>query len=389
MKGHRRITTLELKPLSFCGSVQDAARQVDLALERAIDRNLPSSGRAGVALSGGVDSIYLLAKVRQLTGAGRLQSFTFGYGSDDPQMKRASEVAARYGTEHHETVVLVEELEELLAISVRYLEEPVGRDHFPSLIKMALMAAGKADVLLFGNGIEQSFTGEAVHRRVDFVERYPMLRGALEDLATEDYSGTAPRTKMGRVLISGKRVFHGTTPPAPHVLGVKGVNDRINLLYPAPALANFMRIDLARAKGHFRVKFAALADLAKIQMRTPFYDASIINLGLGMPATFKLRYGEGKFIFRRAACRVLPRHEARIPKGVSRLRHNDRFWDVLLEMASRYASDDIVRSRGLFDPEEIRLLREGATRKRRTMRWLYRLWYQVALEMWMQAFIDR
>ncbi|CAH2806368.1 MAG: hypothetical protein CBARDMAM_5157 [uncultured Caballeronia sp.] len=92
---------------------------------------------------------------------------------------------------------------------------------------------------------------------------------------------------------------------------------------------------------------------------------------------------------RLAAESLIPKRLAWAPKGIARLRHDDLLWEVISMLVKSKVTTERVMARGLLDIASVKDLIVLPARRKRTMHWLYRLWYLVALETWCELFIDR
>ncbi|WP_421403846.1 asparagine synthase-related protein [Agrobacterium fabrum] len=376
-------------PARISRSLHVAASELGQSLGLAVRHHLPASKRIGIAVSGGVDSIYMAALVRDALPDRDLTAFSYGFGPEDPNIRGAAQIAGLLDCNHIAVTTEPEELPELLRESIFHLEEPVGRDQYPMLYKMALAARSQVDSLITGNCGDAVFGTPALASQYVKAARWPILRKPLEDLATEDFSGDTPRSLLGKALVSLKHLkSHAATPPAARVLGTPRGDNRCHFPTTRPPLLAALRHDLENAAGEQAIKANMLDSASGLDLRQPYGDVSLIGLGLSIPDEWRFSTTHTKIALRMAAERAVPANLAWAPKGVSRLRHDDRLWEVVEAMLADKVSEERVQSRGLLEPKSVAALKRLPARRQRSMRWLYRLWYLIALEIWCELFLD-
>lgn len=143
-------------------SVEHTVAKVRTAVERAVHKQLKTTGEdVGALLSGGLDSS-LLAAIAGTTYHNQLHSFCVG-SPDSLDIPAAREVAKALGTKHHEYIYGEEELITALQDVIFYLES-----YDPSLVRSAIptyfvsqLARRHVKVVLSGEGADELFSGYA------------------------------------------------------------------------------------------------------------------------------------------------------------------------------------------------------------------------------------
>ncbi len=284
----------------------EACDRLQESLERAVADQLVSDVPLGVFLSGGVDSSLLVALARRAT-AGRLRTFSVGFGdSRVDEVRFAAEVARRFGTEHTELVVDAEEGLRLVPELFRLMDQPLADYALLPLWAMSRRCRRHVKVVLAGEGADELFAG--------YPQRYLPFR-ALEKT---------------RLPIAGD-VFLG-----PRLFG-EGARRRLlgDAFLPAAQLPfeRAMRADLARESPRGRVNAALLTDLkhwladdllaktdeagmlASLEVRVPYLDPGVVRLVTGWDADLKLGFWQTKRVLKALAARHLP------PAIVKRKKH--------------------------------------------------------------------
>ena len=128
-------------------------------LEDSVRRQLVSDVPVGLFLSGGMDSGAIVATAARLLGK-RLRTFSVGF--DEPtydERRFARSVAARWNTEHEETVFSSRTALDLMGDVGRLLDEPLVDGSFLPTYVLSRMARRSVTVTLSGDGGDELFCG--------------------------------------------------------------------------------------------------------------------------------------------------------------------------------------------------------------------------------------
>ncbi len=185
-------------------SLDEAAREVRRRLQAAIRRRLISDVPLGAFLSGGVDSAAIVSVMAGVMGE-PVKTFTIGFddreGYDERPFARA--VAARFGTDHHESVVHPEAVD-LVERLVWHHDQPFGDSSAVPTFLLNQVARQQVTVALSGDGGDELFGGYerfAAGLAIDRLRRIPpvvrgagrLLLGALQPSALKGRVGSAQR----------------------------------------------------------------------------------------------------------------------------------------------------------------------------------------------------
>ena len=134
-------------------------------------------------LSGGVDSSLNVALMSELMNR-PVTTFTIGYeGKEDyNEFQFARRIAARYKTDHHETLINGEEAQNFLPLLVRLQDEPIADNVcIPLYFLSRLVKQSGTTVVQVGEGADENFLGywwcEHYRQKYESVYR-PALSGA-------------------------------------------------------------------------------------------------------------------------------------------------------------------------------------------------------------------
>ncbi|MFN8557635.1 MAG: asparagine synthase (glutamine-hydrolyzing) [Dehalococcoidia bacterium] len=396
---------------------------------RAVRRQQLSDVPVGAFLSGGLDSSAIVAA---MTGAGQaLRTFTIAYRREDQSLEQVGDetgyarlVAERFGCEH--TAITVRpEMTDLLPRLVWHMDEPLSDPAAIGTYIIAAAARPDVTVLLSGQGADELLAGYRTyssHLLADRLGRLPVaLRRGL--LAGADIiphlRPSAPGLSRGLMLAAHRYLANlarnGGLPAAERHAAYHTFMDgpeRARLIAPAFAerlagrdplrwhrrydrqfagahpLDRRLYVDLKTFLPERNLLYAdKMGMAASAEIRVPFLDNELVDLAARMPASLKLRGLTGKYVLRAAMRDTLPHavlHRRKAGFGAP-----IRRWlmDDLRPMLDDLLSDERVRRRGYFRPEEVRRLRRQAEHGLGNS--AQQLWILLTLEIWHQVFFDQ
>lgn len=270
----------------------EVADELLALLEESVRLRFRSDVPVGVCLSGGLDSSLLTGLIRRVLGPDTpIRSYTFHTG--DPRydelpwvesMLEGSAFLPRYCR------LAVEDVPELAERVQGFQDEPYGG--LPTLGMARVHGAAAGDgvtVLLDGNGLDEGWAGYDYYRRASEV---PLARGPVQ--------GSADRSPGAACLAEGlARLVERWVPERPF----------------GDPLADLQHRDLRHAKIPRAMRFAdRVSMMFSRELREPFLDHRIVELGLRQPADRKIRDGRGKWLARRVAEGILPPSVREAPK---------------------------------------------------------------------------
>jgi asparagine synthase (glutamine-hydrolysing) len=143
----------------------EAVDKVAAALAEAVEQNLVADVPVGAYLSGGVDSSLIVAMMARRSGAGRVHTFSAGFG--DPvldEVGHARRVSQHLGTAHHEVTVLADDFERLWPTLTWHRDAPMSEPADVAVFRLAELARQEVKVVLSGEGSDELFAGYPKHR---------------------------------------------------------------------------------------------------------------------------------------------------------------------------------------------------------------------------------
>ena len=353
-----------------------------------VQSHMISDAPLGAALSGGLDSSGIVALMSQ--GGTKVDTFTVGHGTDDPDLINARLVAEHCRTNHHEILVSAENILDLLPTVIWHLEEPLGQMESVQMYINYREAAKFVKVLLIGEGADECFAGYAryklLHRSV------PIPQTVRKELYERVYmyADRAPNSFPARAVA---RTLWGELPgsplPDPQPLAPMPLSDGNGKHVLERALVHDQRTYLH----HLSLKRAdALGMAHSVELRVPFLDRQIVELAARIPASMMVRRGMEKYILRRALEPLLPRSISWRRKRGFQMRLNLGLVETLEYLCDKLLRPEAVRSRGFFDPELASTLRRTRPRRFATPMaqkvWSFRVWSMILCELWARTFLD-
>jgi asparagine synthase (glutamine-hydrolysing) len=404
----------------FAGDADAAARAVRGALDVSVQRQLVADVQVGAFLSGGLDSSSIVAFARKHVPDQRVQCFTIetttsaaeeGFADDLPYAKR---VAQHLDVDLH-TIRVGPEIVTHFERMVRHLDEPQA-DLAPlnALMICQLAREHGIKVLLSGAGGDDIFTGYRRHyalmqeRLWDWLPRPgrrligaaarrlpahpPLLRRVRRALGDAGLDGDArlvsyftwlPDAESMPLLGAGVRAqLAGWSPAQPLLASLAAIGaepDRLN------------RMLFLEAK-HFlcdhNLNYTDKMGMAVgVEVRVPFLDPDLMQLAASLPAGYKQRGAEGKWILKKAMEPDLPHDVIYRPKTGFGVPLRRWLRNELRETVADLLSERSLAARGLFDPQAVTRLRQLDAAGRTDA--AYPLLALCSIELWCRIFLDK
>jgi asparagine synthase (glutamine-hydrolysing) len=307
-------------------------------LNLSVRRHLIADVPVGIFLSGGLDSSTLAAMASRFT-QGPVKTFTVGFAASDrgDEAAEAAGLARRIGSDHEATELSPEVFDELPAI-VESLEEPIADSAILPLWTLCARTARSMKVVLAGEGGDEVFGGyERYFYWRNTAQRASHLPPAALRLARAAAHRLPQRTRGPFNLIRrlGKFADSSQMEPAQRYLSWFDIFGQLERQSLAPDAT-----ETARARFEELFGEAAEAELDPVQtlqyvdihtmlldnlftkadklsmahgleVRVPFMDRPLVELGLGLPVHEKVALFKGKVLLRRFVADELKRKVAR------------------------------------------------------------------------------
>ena len=317
-------------------SFEDSCQSLTALLTDSVGQCLADSQpRAGIFLSGGIDSAYLAALAKKQAG---LTAFSVGYL---PAYRKDETGAAQATARLLDLPVQTfkpapSELLDILEAAAPDLPEPVADASFLSQLYLARQAGPQTNVLLDGTGADNLFGGlnkVIAESYLRLLSRLPgfsrrMLSAVLERMPTSRKWALTDQARKLQKLLYG----YGLTGQQRQVYWTRFIHPEIlhNLVQPAWLPDRDLAQELLIANydtGQFDSDLQASAAmsmktimpwgslyklycidlLSGVSIRAPFLSPAMIHFGFNLPDEYKVHGREVKYILRQAARQVVPR----------------------------------------------------------------------------------
>ncbi|MBK9120374.1 MAG: asparagine synthase (glutamine-hydrolyzing) [Phycisphaerales bacterium] len=394
-----------LDPAPFHGSYAEALDQLNVLLRRAVERRLVADVPLGAFLSGGLDSSIVVALMVQL-GVRPLRTFSMGF--TDPQYDEtrfARRVAAHFGTEHHEHLV-VPEAHTILAQLAWHYDEPFADSSAIPTYYVSHWTRQHVTVALTGDGGDELFAGYDRYRAAALAERFDLVPGAVRRVLAA-LAGWLPHAqprswghrtyRFAQALaappadryLSWVNVFPpallatGYRPEFAATLALDAPLDWFRGLYeaaPGPAANRAIRTDFASYLPFDLLTKVDIASMAcGLECRAPFLDHELASFAAALPLAWRLK-GGGKHILRDWAADKLPPAVLRRPKMGFGVPVGRWFRAELRDTLRTHLLARDGLSMRIFRPEWLAQLVEGHLSGRANYE--HALWALLMLEYW-------
>ncbi|HZX25447.1 MAG TPA: XrtA/PEP-CTERM system amidotransferase [Telluria sp.] len=316
-------------------SLTEACAELVARLREAVRVRLVADVPLGAFLSGGVDSS---AVVAMMAGLGNEPVETCSIGFPDPrydESRFAGEVASLYRTRHHTRQVDPDDTGLVDLLAALY-DEPFADSSALPTYRVCQLARERVTVALSGDGGDEHLAGYRRYRLAvaeDSVRRRipAAWRGAMFGMLGRAY----PKADWAPRFLRAKTTFQGLARDLVDAYhrGVSLLSPELRARLFSPSMRSALQgySALATFRGH-AVRAPADDPLALLQyldlktylpgdiltkvdrasmahaleVRGPLLDHKLVEWIASLPSAFKLRRGEGKFVFKRSLERYLP-----------------------------------------------------------------------------------
>ncbi len=397
---------------------REAIVGVTAHLRQAVHRQLVADVPVGAFLSGGLDSSALVAFARERSPGIRCFSIELvggqeaGFADDLPYARL---VAQHLGVPVEVVTVDAGRMAADLEQMVFQLDEPLADPAPLNVFYISRLARQHGvPVLLAGTGGDDLFAGYRRHqalrlsrywarapasaqgmlaravRRLD--QRRPLVRRAsrwLDGAVPDGEAGLASlflwarRADLLSLYAPDVRVLLDEANPATPLL---------DFLAPLPNGATELERLLALEQrfflaDHNLIYFDKMSMAVGVEVRVPFLDLELVELAARIPASLKVRRGQGKWVLKRAVAPLLPGDVVQRPKTGFGAPLRRWLRDELRPLVSDVLSETSLKHRGLFDPGAVQRLIQAHHAGRVDA--AYTIFSLLCIELWCRAYIDR
>jgi asparagine synthase (glutamine-hydrolysing) len=392
-------------------------------LNRVVGMEMVADVPLGSFLSGGIDSSSIVALMKNHSGGRRVSTYTIGIEAEDlrydiipDDVVWARRVNELLDTEYHE-IMLKPDVTDLLPKLVYHLDEPAIDMAIPSYL-VSRAARETLTVMLSGMGGDEVFAGYPRQMAMKLASAFDPVPGLLrrplmKTLATVLPGGlpgklTAPLRNAKKFARSAALDFenrylgYGTyfTDEAKARLYTDEMREATRELdayhhhrryfervKTAAPLNRLLYVDLKTFLPCLNLTTTDKTSMAaNLEVRVPFLNHELVELAARMPTNLKLHGLKRKYILKRVAETLLPKDVVwRRKAGFSA---PIRSWlrGALRPMVDDLLSEETIRRRGLFKPQEVRRIIAANLSGREDYN--LQVFQLLTLELWQRTFID-
>jgi asparagine synthase (glutamine-hydrolysing) len=325
------------EPFTPAKSLADAKEELLSLYKDAIKRQLISDVPVGLLLSGGVDSGMLLA-LMNLNGKD-WPTYTVGYGSSfaHDELADAEQTARLLGSKHTSINITKATFEEALPKIVATLEEPIAASSIVPMYFVCQRARQDVKVALVGQGPDELFGGYRRHLGVRYSAWWSNLPNWLRSPISSTVSAL-PRNEMLKrgvhslfiddrmrryqhvlSLLPGDQVEglfqEGMLPRHAGDTILSCWQDMVDLMEGTDALGGLQFLEVRSTLPDELLMYADKLSMAHgLELRVPFVDKEIVEYVERLPATFKVRNGNRKWLHKQVCGAFLPNSIMQRPK---------------------------------------------------------------------------
>jgi asparagine synthase (glutamine-hydrolysing) len=369
------------------GSARDLEAQLIEHLRAAVRSRMVADVPLGAFLSGGVDSSAVVALMAEASRAA-VKTCTIGFDeAGHDETAHAQLIAERFATEHRVRKVAADDFV-LIDTLVHHFDEPFADASALATYRVCELAREQVTVALSGDGADEALAG---YRRYKFHAAEERVRAALPTqvrglfgtlgraypkadwaprplrakttlLALAEEGGAAYAKAVGVTAPSVR--FGLYTDAARTQLGGHRAETRyIETMRHAPARDGLDRAQYADFKhwlpGDILTKMDRTSMAVSLEAREPLLDYRFVEFAATLPASLRIRGGQGKWLMKKALEPYLPRDILYRPKMGFVTPVSAWFRAALADEAAGLARSSVLAGSGWFEPRAIARLAEA------------------------------
>jgi asparagine synthase (glutamine-hydrolysing) len=390
-------------------------------LRASIKKRMMADVPFGVFLSGGVDSSTNVALMSELMDD-PVRTFSVGFKEHEQynELEYAREISKRFGTDHHEVILDVEDLESFVPELIHHQDEPIADWVCVPLYFVAKLARDNGTIVVqVGEGSDELFHGydhyiSAARFRRRFWEPFQRVPRPLRQATSRMAVGLSERVGRGEVHVQALReaadgrlpfwggaiCYRGTLKDRVMANGGNGGGpssyDVVERFW-SQAERERPGADLLQKMTYLELK-QRLAELllmrvdkmtmaTSVEARVPFLDHELVEFAMALPPEMKVRDGVGKYVLKKAVEDVLPRHIVYRKKQGFGAPVAEWFKGDLGRRAQQEIRNSSLAERGLLDYDQ--LDRMWDAHRAGPVNWAFHLWNVYNVSAWHDYWVAR
>jgi asparagine synthase (glutamine-hydrolysing) len=386
---------------------ESAKERLDVLLRESIREHLIADVPLGIWLSGGLDSSTILHYAAKQSST-RLKTFSISFcGRSFDETSYARQVAACYGTEHHELDLNPETgLADAIEEFAYYSDEPSADSGALPVWFLSRMSREQVTVALSGEGADELFGGYLTYqadRLARTARRLPAsaLRLALRALrrlpVSDEKIGLEYKLKRfleGALLPAGEAhlYWNGTFSEAEKKALLRGADhqylrDVLRQAAEGPATLDdvnrFLLLDQnCYLPDDILYKSDRMSMAHSLEVRPPFLDHRLVEFAASLPERFKLRGLKKKYLLNELMREKLPAAVLKRKKIGLDIPTHDWLRGVLRPLLQETLAPEAVEESGLFRSDVVQSFVRRHLERRANLG--FHLWGLMILFLWMR-----
>lgn len=391
-------------------SLPEALHRTRETLEESVRLRLISERPLGVLLSGGIDSTLVAAMAAKHLPS-KLKTYSLGFRDKQyDESNFARQVAGHLGTDHHE-LIMEPDPELLVRTLAQILDRPFADSSIMPTYLISKFAHSEVVVALGGDGGDEVYGGYSRYLLLDKLQRVNWLFRFVQPL-TPGLAGVArlSRNRNASRMVGALRAYPSRAERYMSLVSLVHEKERENLWTPSGAIDEggrapadwFQRVwneakvseEIGRPMAvdietylpedlNFKVDIASMAN--SLELRSPFQDHKVVELGGQIADHLKFHNGKSKYILKQLASEFIPTDLIERKKMGFGIPRASWMRNELKDMVGEVLLGSSARHRGWFNVKEVEkqisIHNQGVDRDRI-------LWPLFAIELWAQNWID-
>jgi asparagine synthase (glutamine-hydrolysing) len=399
-------------------------QQVLEKLDSVVNMEMVADVPLGSFLSGGIDSSGIVAMMKRHSNGRKISSYTVGIEAEDlrydiipDDVEWARRVNQHLDTDYHE-IMLQPAVAELLPRLVYHMDEPAIDMAIPSYL-VSRAARQTLRVMLSGMGGDEIFAGYPRQLAMKIAGAFDPVPAMLRRPLMKTLERTLPGGLPGRLtapLRNAKKFARSAGLDFEERYlgyGTYFTDEAKQQIYSDDMRESSRGLDAYAAHRRYfaRVRDAAplnrllyvdlktflpclnlittdkMSMAANLEVRVPFLNRQMIEFAARMPPELKLRGFKRKYILKRALEKLLPREVVWRKKAGFGAPIRSWLRGPLRPLVSELLSENVIKERGLFRPDEVKRLIERNLSGREDLS--LQVFQLLNLELWQRQFIDQ
>ncbi len=390
---------------------QTLGQELRRTLTTAVKNTLPTGGKTGAFLSGGLDSSTVTGVLSELSN-GAAEAYSIGFSAEGyDEMPFARITAQHFGIRLNEYYVTPEDVVEALPMIATSYEEPFGNSSaLPAYFCAKMAVENGVDTLLAGDGGDEIFAGNERYLRQQVFEHYAKVPSFLRRGLLEPVIQALPN-RLPLVAKAKSYITQANTPLPDRLqsynflhrhaaseifsdeyLASVDIDAPMALqrdIYRRPTNADdlnrmlYLDWQITLADNDLR-KVSHMCAIAGVNVAYPMLDDSLVEFSCRIPSAWKMAQSDLRHFYKEALAGWLP--EATISKSKQGFGLPFGVWMQTYQPLRDLAYDNLqsLKQRGLIKPAFI----DQAIQMHQSEHAAYYgelVWILTVLELWLNA----